>query len=74
MHDLVRIAALFGSFALVIGGTRMFRTGSILVKDTEEPGYWIHRRERPFAFWSFVTCFYLVAVLMGVSAVFAPSI
>lgn len=48
---------------------RMFQTGHIEAFDTDGPFLVFARRERPFAYWSFVVLFYAVLLAIAVGAV-----
>ena len=72
-EDVIRVAALIIAIMAAIMGDRQFLTGSILVRDTDEPGFWLRRHDRPLAFWSFVAFFHVVVLAIAGLAVFLPT-
>lgn len=72
MEEIVRITAVIGALLAAVAGGRLFLTGAILIRDTDEPGFRLRRRNNPFVFWSFVVFFYVIVLGAAGAAIFLP--
>jgi hypothetical protein len=67
---LIRGIGILMAICAAYQGGRQFLSGSILIKDTEDPRIWLKRRDRPVAFWTFVLFWYAIVFAVGYAAIF----
>jgi len=67
---LIRGIGLLIALSAAYQGGRHFLSASILIKDTEDPGVWLSRRDRPVAFWTFAIFWYAIVFAVGYASIF----
>jgi hypothetical protein len=72
MEPLLRtgfiVLVVYGAFCV----WREARTGTMRIKDTDEPTILLSRYERPFAFWGFLVLFSAVLAALLAAALLTP--
>ena len=72
MTSPARIALIIFAVVASIYLFRQMLRSEVLVKDQDDPGILLRRRERPVAFWSFFAFSYLILIGMAAMAALLP--
>jgi len=72
IYTAARAGLIISVGVAAIWALRQIVRGEVLVRDQDDPGILISRKERPVVFWSFFAFFYAVLIAVAGTAALLP--